>query len=301
MHNKNSIIALTAFKLYSMKKLIFIVATFLSANMQAQEAIKSRKGENFLPEEKDCALLVDATPVLNYMGQLLSTNGSTSPTFNSAGVYPFTIGAKYFKSATLAYRVKARVGVVSNTVKNTVISNVKTTTDTFYTSDSKTSKQTNVLLSFGFEKRRGKTRLQGYYGAEAALIIGASSQKYSYGNSITKDNPSVYTTNFDEKTATGYANSLQSARMINVKNGATFGLGVRGFVGVEYFIAPKLSIGGEFGWGLVFKNTNDGYYTKERYDAASQIIRNSTPISGSSSFGIDTDNSGGQIMMNFHF
>jgi hypothetical protein len=284
-----------------MKKLILILGTLLSANIYAQEVIKSKKGETYLPEEKDCALLIDAAPILNYTGQLLSNAGSTSPNINTPGAYPLTIGAKYFKSANFAYRAKARVGFVSNTFKNTVINNAKTTTDTFYTSDSKTLKQTNVMISVGFEKRRGKTRLQGYYGAEAALIIAGSNQKYSYGNSITKDNQSVYTTNFDEKTATGYANSLQSSRITYVKNGATFGLGVRGFVGVEYFILPKLSIAGEFGWGFAFKNTNDGYYTVERYDAASQVIKNNTPLSGSSSFGIDTDNTGGQIMMSFHF
>lgn len=284
-----------------MRKLLLGIAICIAATTQAQETIKSKKGENYLPEEKDCALQIDAAPFLNYMGQLLSTNGASAPSINSAGVYPFTIGAKYFKSANFAYRGKARVGVVSNTIKNAVINNAKTNTDTFYTSDSRIAKQTNVMLSVGFEKRRGKTRLQGYYGAEAALIIGAGSQRYSYGNSITKDNPSVYTTNFDEKTSTGYANALQSSRVTYVKNGATFGLGVRGFVGAEYFIFPKVSIAAEFGWGLAYKNTNDGYYTTERYDAANQIVKSNTPISGSSTFGIDTDNTGGQIMMSFHF
>ena len=34
--------------------------------------------------------------------------------------------------------------------------------------------------------------------------------------------------------------------------GLDVAIGARGFVGVEYFVVPKISIGGEYGWGIGF-------------------------------------------------
>jgi hypothetical protein len=284
-----------------MKKIFIVILGFAPIFGSAQD-IKSKKGENYLPEAKDWALQIDAVPFLNYTGRLLSSAGSTSPNIASNSLTPLTIGGKYFLTNSYAYRAKVRIGLTSNTLKNTIIDNAKTNTDTIFTSDSKTFKSTNITLSFGFEKRRGKTRLQGYYGAEAILNIATQSTKYSYGNPFTSNNPSVYSTDFTTATSSGFSNKLESSRELENKNGTTIGLGARGFVGVEYFIFPKISIAAELGWGLAFSTTNDGYVAKERWDnsANSKDIK-TNPKAGNNSFGVDTDNNGGNLMLSFHF
>jgi len=289
------------YKIIRMKKVIIFCLTLASSVALSQE-LKSKKGENYLPEAKDCALQIDAVPFLDYTGKLLSNTGASSPSIASPAFAPFTIGGKYFTSNAFAYRAKLRIGAVSSTVKNSVINNSKTTADTVYTSDSRNIKNTNITVSFGFEKRRGKTRLQGYYGAEGFLKIAGGGSKYSYGNSFTSDNPSVFTTDFNTIAATGYANSLQQSRIVQTKNGTTFGLGARAFFGVEYFIFPKISLGAELGWGVSYMNTNDGFVKHERWDNANlTTVRKNTPLAGNSSFGVDTDNTGGQILLSFHF
>jgi len=286
-----------------MKKTILratlVLAPYLQVNSQD---LKSKKGENYLPEAKDFALQIDAVPFLEYTGKLLSNAGANSPAVNSVASAPFTIGGKYFVKNDFAYRAKVRISSLSNTIKNTVINNAKTSTDTVYSSDSRVTKSSRVNISFGFEKRRGKTRLQGYYGAEAMLQIGGGSTKYNYANAYSKDNPSVFTSDFDVANASGYLSSLKASRLLQVKNGATFGLGARAFIGAEYFIFPKISLAAEFGWGIAYRNTNDGSATIERWDVANSTgVNKTTPVGGGSVFGVDTDNNGGQLLLTFHF
>ena len=47
------------------------------------------------------------------------------------------------------------------------------------------------------------------------------------------------------------------------KSGRSFGVGLRAFVGCEFFIAPKISLGAEFGWGLGFQTMGASVTTTE--------------------------------------
>ena len=80
----------------------------------------------------------------------------------------------------------------------------------------------NLNLGLGKEWRRGSTRLQGFYGADA--LIGFASEKWSETN-----------------------NTVANA---TYKAGTSFNLGVNGFIGAEYFIFPKMSIGAQYNYGL---------------------------------------------------
>jgi opacity protein-like surface antigen len=42
--------------------------------------------------------------------------------------------------------------------------------------------------------------------------------------------------------------SLNGPRTTETKNGSTFMLGIQGFAGVEWFFAPKVSLGAEYTW-----------------------------------------------------
>ena len=65
--------------------------------------------------------------------------------------------------------------------------------------------------------------------------------------------------------ATGYRNmdNPQGSRTVETKNGATFTLGARAFIGAEYFILPKMSLGAEYGWGIGLSTTGSGTQTIE--------------------------------------
>ncbi len=286
-----------------MKTTFFLFGMLLLGNSLCAQDLVSKKGEPYLPQEKDWGLQLDATPFLDYAGKLLSNAGATSPVISGTSGFPFTITGKYFKSAQFAWRGRLRIGSTSTTARNVVIDNANSQTDTVYTSDSRTTRSTNINLSFGFERRRGKTRLQGFYGAEAMLTVQGGSTSYDYGNAYSSTQTVVSTTDFNAVLpGGGFASSARSSRLSEVKQGNTFGLGARGFVGAEYFMLPKLSLSAELGWAIMFTNQNDGYTVTESWDNANSRPRiRQVNRGGGSSFGVDTDNIGGSLALGFYF
>ena len=96
------------------------------------------------------------------------------------------------------------------------------------------------------------------------------------------------------KTTYTYGNAastmtIGTSRNTEVKSGATFGLGARAFIGAEYFIFPKMAIGGEFGWGLALSTTGEGQTVSESWDGT-KTTQTTVKTGKSSSFIIDTDN-----------
>jgi hypothetical protein len=288
------------------KKVLFVASIFLATATFAQDGLTSKKGEAYLPEAGDWAVGFDGTPFLNYAGNMFNGNTSNSVNATWVGNNPaMTLVGKYFKDESTAYRVKLRIGFGSSTVKNTVDTSTTTLTGEF-TDESKSS---NFMLTLGggIEKRKGNTRIQGFYGGEILISIGSSGTENTYADissgTLAAGNvhQAVYTTNF----ATG-ASTSGGERDLKISNGSTFQLGLRGFVGVEWFVAPKVSVAAEYGWGLAMSSTGDGERDTEEYAVSTGateigIIQRKHTTGGKSSFGIDTDNNGGIITIMFHF
>ena len=245
-----------------MKKIfLFCASIALVGTMNAQ--LTSKKGENYLPEAGDYAIGADASSMLSYFGNML--NGGTNTGFGMG----FTNGAtaitgKKFMTDKMAYRGMVRLGVGSTSV----------TTPNGANEDVVKTSYNNVTLGGGVEYRRGSTRLQGYYGAMAMVGLGGGKTSYEYGAGVV------------------------DGQTTETKAGSTFGLGVRAFVGAEYFVLPKISIGGEFGWGLGLSSTG----------ASETTVQGAPVVTGgkSSSFGLDTDNNAfgvapAAVLIHFHF
>jgi hypothetical protein len=157
-----------------------------------------------------------------------------------------------------------------------------------YVNDVSTLDYTNIGLTAGMEWRRGKTRLQGYYGVEGGLSVGGSGINNTYGNNLSPYN--------------------QDNRLIVNNSGSSFGLGVRGFIGVEYFIFPKIAIAGELGWGIALRTVGESSTKTEYWDTStSSVISTIVPTGGSTFFGFNSDNMNsifgqpGSIRLTFHF
>ena len=249
-----------------MKKSIALVAMSFGVSSIFAQDLTSKKGEPFLPEAGDWAISIDANPFLNYAGNFFGkTANNVAPSWNFLNGNNMIIG-KYFKDATTAYRAGIRIGLNNQTTKNELADQSVTTAPTYPTliamkEDKFKHNNTAIGLMVGIEKRRGKTRLQGYYGAD--FMIWASSMKdtYTYGQTIdpASSNPNLTsvtvsnTSNFGANIYAPPAASASSGRILSKKTGGGFGMGLRAFVGAEYFILPKISLGGEFGWGVGFK------------------------------------------------
>lgn len=279
-------------KLSNMKKSIITIAftlllSFLMVNVQAQD-LTSKKGETMLPEEGDYAIGFDADPFLNYVGNFLNS-GATAPDADWVSGVDNAIVGKMFKDAQTAYRGRVRLGFGSTSRTNTLMSDAGGSD----VEDKLNFSYTDITLGLGMEKRIGRTRVQGVYGAEGLIGFSNTSQKITYGNDLT-DGANSTTNFFNGQTAN------VNSRTTSAKSGATLGVGLRGFAGVEIFVFPKVSLGFEYGWGLRFASNGAGTAENETWDGSTVTTDESTGIS-TSNFGIDTDNNGGAINIIFYF
>ncbi|MCA6364864.1 MAG: hypothetical protein IM638_17670 [Bacteroidetes bacterium] len=286
-----------------MKKSTLIVAALAFGVTSAfAQDLTSKKGEPILPEAGDWAIGVDATPFLDYFGNFIGGNGSNYGTANWAFTNPFAmITGKMFVSPNMAYRGMLRIGFGSETMKNFVTDDASTATPPATVTDEMKVSGNFIGLGGGLEWRRGKTRLQGYYGGMAMVMFGGGKTSYSYGNAFSSTNTTPTTTS-DFLTGTSAA---AGSRITEDKSGSTLGFGVRGFIGAEYFVLPKLSVGGEFGWGLALSRTGDGEQTVESWNGTA-ATSTTTKTAGGGSFGVDTDNANfgmapGALFIHFHF
>ena len=276
-----------------MKKSVLVIALAFGVTGAFAQDLTSKKGEPILPEAEDWAISMDATPIFNYIGNAF--NGSTANSAPGAGWLNSdqTIIGKKFIDEKSAYRVLVRIGFTNQTTK-AMIGDASVTTAPVYpevpamVEDKMKVRNTNIAIGLGKEFRRGKTRLQGYYGADAMIWISSAKTLYDYGNALSTS-PAIgvgNSTNFGSNITTDtYGNA---ARVTEKKFGTTFGIGVRGFIGAEYFIFPKISIGAEYGWGIGFQTSGSGSQSVESING-STIGTQETETAGSSKFGFDTD------------
>jgi hypothetical protein len=279
---------------------VFILMLFSALNIWAQNPIESKKGEPYLPETGDWAIQIDALPFMNFTGNLFNNQGNNNLNIRPLTNYPFSISGKYFVSAEKAYRAKLQLNFGRVTDNRLVVrDNQPAPFDVNNTvTDSKSTTSSAVFLSAGIEKRRGKTRLQGLYGAEAMLMFdGGNVSNVRYGNNLGSDNTTPNSFDFDR----GFATPL-SPRLIERRTGSSFGLGARGFIGAEYFIIPKLAIGVEYGIGLMYAMQGDGRSVLQEWDTVqTSVINKVQRNAGGNSFGVNTDISGGALTLTLHF
>ncbi len=293
------------------KTVLFAAAIFTVSAASAQTGeITSAKGENWLSQDGDWGLTFDAQPLLNYAGNLFNngTNNNTialnslwgpGTTFGGANK-GIVIGGKKLIDANTAYRGRVRIGFGSQKRTEQVNANPQPTpppTPLAQVDDTEKLSYLGITLGAGLEKRVGSTRVVGVYGAELDFSIGSSKSTYEYGNALSAQN-------------TLNANVFgQGAGVTEVKNGSTFGIALFGFAGVEWFAAPKISIGGEVSWGLGLSSQGIGETTSESFNTASNGVQSIT-VEGTggdetadktSSFTIDTGISGASINVNFYF
>ncbi|MFV0553616.1 MAG: hypothetical protein ACK5LR_02820 [Mangrovibacterium sp.] len=217
-----------------MKKLIVAAAAIvLTLGVQAQESgqvnMTSKRGVYILPQAGDFAISVDAAPFFQWFGN--SFNGSTSndaPSFADK----WYVEGKYMLTDNKALRAGLGVNVFSNKYTGAPYDNP----DGKEVSNVNTYGLNHIELNAGLEYRRGAGRVQGFYGYQALVGIGGTTLDGGDGSSkITGETGEDSATYWEQKVS-------------------SFAFGAGAFAGVEYFFAPKMSIGGELGLNLIYSS-----------------------------------------------
>lgn len=260
----------------------------------------SKRGRPILPQEGDFSIGLDATPFLQYFGNMFNNTTNNAPPVLRSPYSPSII-AKYMRNAKTAIRVRVALNNASTEGKNQV-DNTASSDPSVFVTDTKTYASTNILFGAGLEKRRGNGRLQGIYGVEAFVGFASSSSTYTYGNTLTLANPLVSTTQWTANGVgvTGVINT--NTRPLESSSGSSISFGVTGFVGFEYFVAPKMSLGGELGYSISSVGSGTGTQKTETWNFGtnSLVVTTTDYFPNPSSFSFGTVPSG-NIFINVYF
>ena len=287
-----------------MTAVLFSTIMFSQEEEVATDKVVNKRGVSILPQAGDFAIGIDATPVFNLVGNMVRINDFTGP-FADPMSFDFVQGngiyGKYFLTDNSAVRVRFDVNSMSQTDSRYVADDTDTINFTDKVLDSRKMSGSGVNLGIGYEMRRGKGRLQAFYGGELNLMFGGGmTAEYTYGNALSS-NDSI-PTYFNWGTMTESSLAINSHRKVDETIAGGFGLGLRAFVGVEYFVFPNVAIGGEFGWGFGMNSVGEGETNTEFWSGTDYMLDTfNSKIADSKSFNVGTDNLGGQIYLLFHF
>jgi len=155
-----------------MKRIFLLIAlssfVAFSTFSQGTEGKQKKDVKELLPKAGDFALVIDAAPFLDYAADLVSFDGgvpAVSPDFQS---FRQDIMGKYFLEDDFAIRGRLTVGTNNFNNYYYINDDVKVLAGDPNAKTVDVWKQRESLYEFagGVEKRIGKTRVQGYVGAE---------------------------------------------------------------------------------------------------------------------------------------
>lgn len=262
-----------------MRKVTLVVLTVVLAVAFANaQELTNKKGFTLLPEAGDIALGFDAVPFFDFMlntANIMNNTGQTSQHPGFVSGFSSVIVGKYFLEDDMA--VRAKIGINTGSFKLTeyfdnpvdVVAN-PTDPDTWTeVADVTVSSTSEFIIGGGLEFRRGHNRLQGFYGGELLLAVENGSSKITYAVEQNQDA-------FDNAYWNADGSAVSDPRVLKSKSSSDFAFGLRGFVGVEYFFAPKIAVAAEFGWGLGYMSSGRSFLEVQSWDAVDNVSETET-------------------------
>lgn len=295
-----------------MKRVLILTFAFfagITVSAQSNEQIQNKDGVDIMPVSGEYAVGIGATyaNVPLWIGNLFGYTASNTAVTNASSYINnpnfgtgVSIWGKYMVSDDNALRLSIANFGGDNTNRFEVFDDRANHPDSTVI-DKVRNNSSTTYVSAGYEYRRGKTRLRGVYGGEVVLSWQNSHSHYTYGNDLGLAN----LTPTQSGAMPGW--DAVHGRTTQVRNGASFGAGLRAFVGVEYFFAPKMSIGTEFGWGAYMVKNGRSVQDYERFDPFADagngaiVTHREENSLGGISFNTGIDNFNSQIYFNFYF
>ena len=150
-----------------MKKILLSAVAVLAFSFANAQEIVSSKGENYLPKQGDWSIGFNANSALELVGNAFNNSVNKTVAFdsNSGAQLPgfdksVSFVGKNFTSDTTADRYTANLLFAFEKQKDVDATN-----------------SFGLLAGYGKEWRKGTTRLQGFYGADALIGFGSPAKK----------------------------------------------------------------------------------------------------------------------------
>lgn len=292
-----------------MRKLLLIIACILP--LVGASAQKKEK-KDYLPKQGDWAVGIDVIPLFKYIGNAF--NGNTDNNISHLGGSSFTKGddrfnlvpdvsimGKYLLTDNIALRANLGLMIRSEYNREYVIDDKAAVIDPL--SDEKVidkmhHSRNGMSLALGAEYRKGNKRVQGVFGAGVLFAFQTEKYSFDWGNEMTTINqaPSV---GFDNV----YHPTTNYRLVEQFEDNANFYTGITGSVGVEWFVAPKISLGAEVNLTAYYLFGSQSYTKSEGYNPAMDKIEERTDLTapGDRGFYLGTESLGGSLNMTFYF
>lgn len=292
-----------------MKRYILItslcILSFLSANAQDDKKV-------YIPKEGDIAISFDAAPILRYAGNMFNAtddnnfdNLSGEP-ISSEGIEDFNINnispevsimGKYMLTDKIAIRANIGVQLRSLTTNSYVTDDLANITNPFGESkliDTRKDTKNGLSAIVGVEYRKGDGRVQGIFGGGILFGLNKVRSKYQYANALTVLN---------QFPSSAWDASYGSYRILSEAKDSNLIFGFAANVGIEWFIATKISLGAEVNLSVYQVNESQTYITSEGYNSATNVVETRTDVlsPGDKALVFGTDNLGGSLYLSFYF
>jgi hypothetical protein len=275
-----------------------LISLFLVTGGYAQDEetyiLTNIKGIPILPVEGDVGFGIGADPFFTYFGNFFSGDSVNRLEFNEPYFH-----LRYFVSDMEAIRIKLGLGLNNDLRKVYVRDDFAAINDTLSTK--KTIDQQNLVansffIDFGYQARKGQTRLQGFFGGGFRVAYANSKQNYTYGNPYSTLNTSPTSYDFP-----GYGNILSYGRVVENSEGSVWSFGLNMFAGVEYFFLPKASIGTQADLSVLYSLKGKQSRETEVWgnDKSTNITEVLSP--GGRSFNTFTAHTNMNLFLMFHF
>lgn len=268
--------------------------------------------ESILPQQGDWAVGINVIPLFRYVGNAF--NGNTDNDIEYLGGEPFiktedwnnrglmpdvSIQGKYMLTDEFGLRANIGLMVKSRHDKRYVDDDKALVTDPMSENkliDEAVNRRNGMSIMLGGEYRKGKRRVQGVFGAGLLFAFQNDKTTYSYGNQISSVN---------QQPSSAFAGVYNDGYRTITDNGmaSDYFAGITTSVGVEWFIAPKISIGAEVNLSAYFIMHGQQYREYEGYNTATGNIDSRIDIVSpkTNEFYLGTESLGGSLNMTFYF
>lgn len=242
--------------------MLLAIATMQAVSAQTDSTkVEAPKAHNsYLPQKGNFAIGADATPVFDYVGNLFNGTIGNALDLSSPLIY-----AKYYLTDMTALRTVLGVNTTTDNqlfyVQDDAVKMANPLSNAQVT-DLKIDNSNNYYLSVGLQKFIGEKRLRGFYGAQLFTEYGKDKATYSYGNPMTSLNPTP-SSNF------GY---IAGERKLSEVTANDFMVGAGGIAGFEYYVAPRLCIGGEVSLNVVYTQKLQTYSKSEKIQSNKVVL-----------------------------
>ena len=289
-----------------MKKLMIIslVCVFGFMKIQAGET------RRFAPEQGQFSIGFDVTPIFNFAGNIFNNtvNNTLDPLSgtplwdNSRAVLlpSASIMGKYMFTNNIAFT--ANIGLIGHNVITRMYvrddrADLLNPLNEDRLIDVRRVRQNGFSMLLGAEYRIGEGRIQGIFGGGFMFASVRNRTAFEWANQMTEINQNPTTTAF-AGAFTGGHRTLET-----FTGNPTIWWGLATHAGVEYFIAPRVSLGATVNLYLLRERGAQTYTKTERFVEATNRVETWTTLNspGDRATRWGTENLGGSLFISFWF